>query len=319
MAIPVIATTIYVGYHRKYYRIKTTHWNYAYYPLFKPVQKLRALLKFKAYGIHSLFIAAATSSTEIVQNSHLNQQHVARQKRETQSARIVVISDSHELHRSLSIPDGDVLIHCGDILFADSNKFSLRQSLDKIRDFNEWLGSLPHRHKLIVAGNHDYCFERIGKDQCREMLSNGRYLENDAVTLSFGGRERSIKLFCSPCSIPNSKFSTNRAFQLNRDEIGPRIWSQIPEDVDILVTHHMPRGFMCNGKGCEYLRDLVRNKCVRCKYHLFGHWHGTFGVAFGGTEFKNEFRESVCFVNASTVDDYICAIHPPLVFDYPLN
>ncbi len=24
-----------------------------------------------------------------------------------------------------------------------------------MQDFNEWLGTLPHPHKLVIAGNHD--------------------------------------------------------------------------------------------------------------------------------------------------------------------
>ena len=34
--------------------------------------------------------------------------------------RIVCISDTHELHRELSLPDGDLLIHAGDITFFNS-------------------------------------------------------------------------------------------------------------------------------------------------------------------------------------------------------
>ena len=46
--------------------------------------------------------------------------------------RCVVISDTHNLHDGLEIPDGDVLIHCGD--FTDMGK------LHEIEAFNNWLG-----------------------------------------------------------------------------------------------------------------------------------------------------------------------------------
>ncbi len=32
--------------------------------------------------------------------------------------------------------------------------------LDELRGDAEWLRSLPHRHKVIVAGNHDWAFAR---------------------------------------------------------------------------------------------------------------------------------------------------------------
>src|ERR1039458_8925036 len=66
--------------------------------------------------------------------------------------RIVCISDTHELHRELTVPDGDLLIHAGDFTF-----FSKRPSM--LRDFDDWLGELPHRYKIIVPGNHEYILE----------------------------------------------------------------------------------------------------------------------------------------------------------------
>ena len=35
--------------------------------------------------------------------------------RSQQSLTIVVISDTHELHREVDIPAGDLLVHCGDL------------------------------------------------------------------------------------------------------------------------------------------------------------------------------------------------------------
>ena len=64
--------------------------------------------------------------------------------------RVVCISDTHELHRDLALPDGDLLIHAGDFTFWNH--------VSKIRDFNDWLGELPHRHKVVIPGNHDRAF-----------------------------------------------------------------------------------------------------------------------------------------------------------------
>jgi len=67
--------------------------------------------------------------------------------------RFVCISDTHEKLGELLplIPDGDVLIHCGD--------FTQYGDEAKIRKFNEQMGSLPHRYKVVVAGNHEIGFE----------------------------------------------------------------------------------------------------------------------------------------------------------------
>jgi 3',5'-cyclic AMP phosphodiesterase CpdA len=59
---------------------------------------------------------------------------------------IVAISDTHGLHASGPIPDGDILVHAGDI--SSTGKFQ------EVAAAAQWLKSLPHRHKIVVAGNH---------------------------------------------------------------------------------------------------------------------------------------------------------------------
>ena len=65
---------------------------------------------------------------------------------------IVCISDTHGMHRKIKdLPTGDVLIHAGDLTSKGEEW--------QIRDLDEWLGTLPHKHKIIICGNHDLCFE----------------------------------------------------------------------------------------------------------------------------------------------------------------
>ena len=66
--------------------------------------------------------------------------------------RIVCIGDTHELYRELVVPPGDLLVHAGDFTF-----YSKPPSI--VSDFNDWLGSLPHRHKVVVPGNHEFALE----------------------------------------------------------------------------------------------------------------------------------------------------------------
>ena len=72
------------------------------------------------------------------------------------TVRVVCISDTHNRFRELSIPDGDILIHAGDI--------TRRGYLAELKDFNDWLLSLPHKHKVVIAGNHELSFDPISKD-----------------------------------------------------------------------------------------------------------------------------------------------------------
>ena len=52
--------------------------------------------------------------------------------------RLILLSDTHQLHRDVEVPDGDLCIFAGDFTF-----FS--KSMKAVLDFNDWLGELPHR------------------------------------------------------------------------------------------------------------------------------------------------------------------------------
>lgn len=67
--------------------------------------------------------------------------------------KVVCVSDTHGLHDdALQVPDGDVFVHAGD--FTDTGERS------EVLAFNEFLGRLPHRYKIVIAGNHESSFDR---------------------------------------------------------------------------------------------------------------------------------------------------------------
>lgn len=85
------------------------------------------------------------------------------------SLKLVCISDTHGMHQNLKIPDGDVLIHAGDI--------TMKGEKYQMLDFDSWLGSLPHKYKIVVCGNHDLCFEDKPQE-ARQWIKNGIYLQD---------------------------------------------------------------------------------------------------------------------------------------------
>jgi predicted phosphohydrolase len=66
--------------------------------------------------------------------------------------RIVCVSDTHSRHDRIEVPPGDVLVHAGDSTMAGR--------VEEVVKFNHWLGGLPHPHKILIAGNHDWLFEK---------------------------------------------------------------------------------------------------------------------------------------------------------------
>ena len=55
-----------------------------------------------------------------------------------------------------SIPDGDVFLHTGDFTYKKSKDLT---QLEQVIQFNNWLGTLPHKHKIVIAGNHEFSFD----------------------------------------------------------------------------------------------------------------------------------------------------------------
>ena len=188
--------------------------------------------------------------------------------------RIVCIADTHELHRELVVPPGDMLIHAGDFTF-----FSKRQS--QIHDFNDWLGSLPHRHKIVVPGNHEFLLE--AEPEMRRAITNATLLINEEVKIA------GLRIWGSPVTP-----LYGGAFGMSNPADRRRHWRRIPDGTDILVTHGPPYGVLDTApgstfhEGCPELLEAVR--LIEPRLHVFGHVHGAYGVVR---------TEHTVFVNAA--------------------
>mmetsp|Transcript_108971 Transcript_108971/g.307114 ORF Transcript_108971/g.307114 Transcript_108971/m.307114 type:complete len:293 (+) Transcript_108971:52-930(+) len=66
--------------------------------------------------------------------------------------RIVAMSDTHGFHSDLTVPDGDVLVHCGDA--ASNSHWSKRRHTDFAK-FARWFKKFRHPTKFFIAGNHE--------------------------------------------------------------------------------------------------------------------------------------------------------------------
>ncbi|KAL6057203.1 metallophosphoesterase domain-containing protein 1 [Balamuthia mandrillaris] len=102
-----------------------------------------------------------------------------KKKKTKKVIRVVCLSDTHCLHETVDVPDGDLLIHCGD--------FTTRGPLSQTEEFNAWLGRLPHRHKVVVCGNHEAALYPMHEDptKIQAVLSNACYLQDSAVTFTW--------------------------------------------------------------------------------------------------------------------------------------
>lgn len=210
--------------------------------------------------------------------------------------RIVAVADTHLFHHELAVPDGDVFVHAGDMCRGGD--------LGELRQAAAWIAALPHRHKIIVAGNHDWAFAPCvrGAGFCRSCLARGQacpgdpaaarallgdaiYLEDTGVTLD------GVRFWGSPWQPAFHDW----AFNLPRGEPLAAIWRAIPPRdpaaLDVLITHGPPAGIgdrspVGGRAGCADLRARVTELAPRV--HLFGHIHQDGGAwRHGPTLFAN--------------------------------
>jgi predicted phosphodiesterase len=175
--------------------------------------------------------------------------------------RIVLISDTHGLHRQLEVPAGDLLIHAGDFTMNSKPGWMYRH-------FDIWLGELPHRFKIVIPGNHDWLLEDP---------RNRGAITNATLLIDSGLEVEGLKIWGSPTTP-----LYGGAFGMSRPEGRKRHWEQIPEGLDILITHGPPLGILDHGghserrEGCPELLEAAFR--AKPRVHIFGHVHGGFGT-----------------------------------------
>uniref|UniRef100_A0A915EPB2 Calcineurin-like phosphoesterase domain-containing protein n=1 Tax=Ditylenchus dipsaci TaxID=166011 RepID=A0A915EPB2_9BILA len=223
--------------------------------------------------------------------------------------RFVCISDTHEVLEKLlpKIPMGDVLLHSGDFTNFGSRK--------AIRAFNEQIGSLPHPHKIVIAGNHEMGFDSPtrfcnGTYQGYKLLTNCTYLEN-SFTEVYG-----IRIYGTP-----HHFLNHWAYYCQPGKEILQKWLNIPTyisdtPIDVLMTHTPPLGHLdwvdnewhTGNVGCPELLNCVEKR-IKPKFHVFGHIHENNGLSTNG---------ETIFINASICDDALNVVDSPIVFDIDL-
>lgn len=220
--------------------------------------------------------------------------------------RITVISDTHTKHKQLDgfLPGGDLLIHAGDLSSMGYNH--------EVRQFCKWFNDIDsYTHKIFIAGNHDFLFENK-PDIASEIVNfyeTITYLQDNFVTLD--DVYDVLKVYGSPWQPEFMHWAFN--LPRNGKEL-EKVWDDIPDDTDILITHGPPYGVgsldLVIGRptdrlGCELLNERILK--IKPKIHIFGHIHSGNGYYFDG---------DTHFFNASVLDESYMHRYKPLTFDW---
>ena len=235
--------------------------------------------------------------------------------------KLVLISDTHNRHREILLPEGDILVCAGDF-----SSFGAKQ---EVVDFSEWLGSLPFKHKIVVPGNHETSFDaachrgarsrkiildnttvNVSSSDALGWLTNCHILIDRALELEINSRK--IKFYGSPYTPEFCGW----AFNSTSSELQEK-WKQIPEDAEVIITHGPPLGILDEcppdypfydspGRrvGCKHLLERVLQ--IKPKLHVFGHIHHSYG---------QQNVNGIHFVNAAICNEQYWPSNPPIVFE----
>jgi len=214
--------------------------------------------------------------------------------------KIVAISDTHQRQGQIVLPKGDVLIHSGDM--------TMTGSMGSLAGVADWLEAQDFKHKIVIAGNHDWGFQNEYQEVARNLFKEVgvTYLQDSEVVID------GIKIYGSPWQ----PLFYNWAFNLprNGEEIASK-WKQIPNDTNVLITHGPPHGILdlvqdipSNAgrdlhQGCERLAKRVK-QLKKLRAHIFGHMH-----LQGGCTHE---IDGVIFCNAAICTEHYLPTNKPI-------
>lgn len=180
--------------------------------------------------------------------------------------KVTAFSDTHGLHRKVVLPKSDMLLFGGDAMTCGYKEYELI-------DFLEWFHEQDAQHKIMIAGNHDRYIEN-NRGMFIDLLKKYpsiTYLENDGDVIN------GLYVW----GTPDSKKFCGWAFNRTEEQL-EKIFSRIPDDVDILLSHAPSYGVL------DILEDgqMVGEKTLgsqldrftHIRRHVFGHIHCGYGI-----------------------------------------
>lgn len=217
--------------------------------------------------------------------------------------KLTFISDTHtymydEFYKELILPEGDILCFTGDIMSSGYNEGELIH-------FLKWFSKQPFIYKIFIAGNHDRYLEDYS------LLANdiiSKYEQYGVIYLKNSSFEyEDLKFY----GTPHQPYFGGWAFNVPDSNKLINIYKQIPDDIDVFLTHCPPYGILdqshkpnySNPTGEEHLGSIELKEVLSEKQLnktlprviAFGHIHGDGG--------KTIQIDDTLYINASLCDE----------------
>jgi len=213
---------------------------------------------------------------------------------------LVLISDTHTKHYEIDAQLKEIYGNHPDAIIVHAGDISYRGRKWEVEEFTEWYSGLPFKHKIMIAGNHDFLFEdspEAAKDILDRIGPGIIYLNDSGVELE------GLKFWGSPVTPWFHDWAFNRVEEKINEH-----WDLIPVDTNILITHGPPYLTLDATKsglrvGCPELANKIKD-LSDLKVHVFGHIHEADGVVE---------KDGVIYVNASILDLYYEVKNSPVI------
>lgn len=181
--------------------------------------------------------------------------------------KICCISDTHQHHKKIKMPDCDMIIHAGD--------FTYHGELTEVIRFLDWYEKQDAKYKLLVCGNHEVVISGqfdLLKSMCED---KGITLLHNSHTVIEG-----LTIFGSPYS---RKFG-NWAYMADETDLA-NIYDTILPNTDIVITHgpaYKQLDWCQNGHVGSTALEHRLTELTNLKLHVTGHIHESRGVMYNG-------------------------------------
>ncbi|RIA91774.1 Metallo-dependent phosphatase-like protein [Glomus cerebriforme] len=241
--------------------------------------------------------------------------------------RFVCMSDTHNSidPNKYQVPDGDIFIHAGDMTRVGM--------IEEVRETVNWIKSLPHEHKVVIAGNHDLTLDETFYEKNWNRFHYNKEDSNEAINIIKNAGHGIVYLYENSFTIPHKGIQIwgspwtpefyEWAFNGQRGQFLKEKWGQIPQTTHILMTHGPPNNILDktykgDNVGCKDLLERIEE--IKPYVHVFGHIHEGYGIlekTWESTENQDQDRKKTIFINASTNTLNYSPENTAVIFDFP--
>lgn len=212
--------------------------------------------------------------------------------------KVVALSDTHNLHEYITIPECDLLIHCGDA--------TNRGSVADLTRFQHWFSCQPAKHKIYVPGNHDldtqvqpqFWRDTFAQDNMYCLIDQACVIEEH-------------HFYGSPWSVTFGRWAW-----MDSEEGLERRYQGIPDETNYIINHGPVYGH------CDKTDDnthagssALLNRCMELanlKQVFSGHIHEAAGESFLQMP-----HHRIQFSNCAMVNLKVQLKNPPRQYEIP--